>query len=267
MPETILLIPHYNNLTGLSKSIQSVYHPRHLKILVVDDGSHAHFKPVHADLKKLLNRNIELDILYLQENRGITKTLNAGLKYILSSEEQYSFIARLDCGDLAVSNRFLLQENFLMKHRKVDLVGSWVKFNNEHNEYLFSVTPPVNHRSIRRKMSIRCSFIHPAVMYRRSMVENLGMYPEYEAAEDYAYFFDAVHKTKTANIPGFLTIVEMNRGGISSRKRFIQNVNKLRIINRFSEKNVYYFMGVAYTLGLICMPDKLVRHTKRLLLR
>jgi len=238
-----------------------------MQILVVDDGSNTVSRPEYSELQPFLNKNIELDILYLPSNQGITKALNAGLDYILSSAIPYSFIARLDCGDLAVGNRFFLQENFLAENQSIDLVGSWVKFNNEANEYLFSVTPPITHKSIRKKMSIRCSFIHPSVMYRRSMVENLGMYPEYEAAEDYAYFFDAVRKTRTANIPGFLTVVEMNKGGISSKKRFTQNMNKLRIINRFSKRNIYFFMGVAYNVGLICMPGKLVNRTKRLLLR
>lgn len=265
--KTVVLIPHFNNPSGLAKSIASIHHHPGIDVLVVDDGSLPQFKPELEKLQAYVNNNVRLKIHYLEKNVGIQKALNIGLQLILDGNRNVQYIARIDCGDIAVRNRFLLQETFLSSHPEIDLVGSWVKFTNEQDEYLFSVNPPVNHKSIRRKMSIRCSFIHPSVMYRRAMVEKLGLYPEYEAAEDYAYFFDAVQKTRTANIPGYLTFVEMNERGISSEKRRIQSINKLRIINRFSRKDMYYFFGMAYNVGLICTPKSVVYKTKRLLFR
>lgn len=264
---TVIILPHYNNPTGLRKTIESIYHPEGIRIIIIDDGSDKEMIPEITQIQKYLNRNVQVEIVYQTKNYGITKALNTGLVIALN-DSNCKFIARLDCGDISVKNRFLLQEDFLKTNEDIDLVGSWVKFNNTKNEYLFSVTPPLKHKSIQKSMSIRCSFIHPAVMYRRTIVEKLGMYPSnYEAAEDYAYFYNIVRKARTANIPGFLTFVEMNEKGISSNKRFTQNISKLRIINHYSPKNFYYFLGMMYNLGLICMPKYAVLQTKKFLLR
>jgi glycosyltransferase involved in cell wall biosynthesis len=265
--KTVILIPHYNNLAGLKKTLKSVYHPEGICIIVIDDGSCEGMIPKISDINDFINKNVNVEIIYQEKNRGITEALNNGLVYALNNLK-FEFIARLDCGDICVKNRFLLQEGFLNTNNEIDLVGSWVKFKNQKNEHLFSVTPPLRHKSILRKMSIRCSFIHPSVMYRRSVVEKYGLYPsKYEAAEDYAYFYSIVKKTKTANIPGYLTFVEMSENGISNKKRFVQNVSKIRVINNYSPKNFYYFVGMFFNLGLICTPKNAVIRTKRILFR
>jgi glycosyltransferase involved in cell wall biosynthesis len=264
---TIILIPCYNNLLGLKKTIKSIYHPKGIRIIIIDDGSNKESTPKISEINEYVNRNVHVTIIYLKKNSGISEALNIGLKEALK-DSRCKYIARLDCGDTSVKNRFLLQESFLNTNTDIDLVGSWVKFNNIKNEYLYSLTPPLVHKSIRKSMSIRCSFIHPSVMFRRTVVDKLGMYPyKYRAAEDYAFFYNIVKKARTANIPSFLTFVEMNENGISSKKRFVQNISKIRIINRYSPKNFYYFMGMIYNLGLICIPKSFVFHAKRIILR
>jgi glycosyltransferase involved in cell wall biosynthesis len=263
---TTVIIPHYNNLIGLKKSIESIYHPEGIKVLIIDDGSEKDMLPLISQINEYVNKKVLIEIIYQEENKGITEALNKGLLKALK-DNNCKFIARLDCGDVCVKNRFILQERFLNVNKEIDLVGSWVKFKNTKNEYLFSVTPPTSHDLIKKRMSIRCSFIHPAVMYRRSMVERLGLYPaNYDAAEDYAYFYNIVKKSKTANIRRFLTSVEMNEGGISSTRRFSQNISKLRIINHYSPKNAYYLFGMIYNIGLICIPNKAMKQVKKILL-
>lgn len=232
MTKTIILIPHYNNLKGLTKSLSSIYHKKGIDVLIIDDGSNDIEIPTASYLSSFLNVNVNLNILLLHKNNGITNALNYGLSYILE-KNNYKYIARLDCGDTCVKNRFRLQEDFLEKNKDVALVGSWVKWiNNNSNKEIYTFNPPISDKKIKRKMSIRCNIIHPAAMYRVSIVKRVGLYPiNYKAAEDYAYFFKIMKKGKVANIPKYLTQVEHNINGISAKNKRTQSKSMNKLIN------------------------------------
>jgi glycosyltransferase involved in cell wall biosynthesis len=261
---TVILIPHYNNLKGLEKSIESVNHPEGIDILVVDDGSSPSQVPDLQKLDTISASNTQVKLLQTSKNKGITPTLNRGLDKILELDK-YEFIARLDCGDTCVANRFFLQENYLDKNSKTALVGSWVKWVDQiSGSEVFKYKPACSHDKIKRRMSIRCNFIHPAVMFRSSVVKELGKYPDnYTNAEDYAYFFNISKYFETANIPKFLTTTDYNIGGISVGNRKSQNLSKLKIIRNFGRKDIYQFYGIAYNVALLLAPAKLVLLLKK----
>jgi len=260
MTKTIVLIPHYNNLDCLRKTLRSIYHKSSLDVLVVDDGSDLPQIPDFESLDASLNENVTIEVLRLKVNKGIAHALNYGLDHILKANK-HRFIARIDSGDICVSNRFDIQEQFLEKNEKVGVVGSWVKWLNVDGGQVFCKKPPISHKKIKRKMSIRCSLIHPSTMYRLSVVRKVGKYPSnYAAAEDYAYFFDISKYTETANIPKFLTGVEHNNKGISISKRKEQSRSKLRVIFNYSPLNVYFLYGVIYNVCLMSVgPDTILK--------
>lgn len=257
--KTIVLIPHYNNLDGLKKSLSCVFHPVGIDILVVDDGSNAKNKPSLSALKSELNARVNLKVIHLFENKGITGALNYGLNTILE-EDSHEFIARIDCGDTCVKNRFLLQEKYMDEHPDTSLVGSWVKWvNNSSGKALFSYKPPSDNNRIKKKMSIRCNVIHPASLFRLSIVKKIGVYPvDYAAAEDYAYFFKMAKYSKVANIPKFLTQAEHNKDGISRKNKKIQSKSKLEIVMKYGRKDFYLLYGILVNLILMYTPSKLV---------
>jgi len=262
---TVVLIPHYNNLKGLKTSITSVWHPKAIKILVVDDGSDSDQKPDIEELRKLAASNVSIDVFNLQANRGICIALNLGLEYILAHYDN-KYIARLDCGDYSVRNRFLIQEDYLKDNNKIALVGSWVKFIGAEGQGLFKITPPLNHKKILRYMPVRCNFIHPTVMYRTSVLHEIGYYPaHYSAAEDYAFFYEIAKKYQTANIGKCLTYVFQDPNGISQQQRFIQNKSKLKVILKYSKLNVYSVYGVFFNIALRFFPSKIVQKTKKII--
>ena len=262
---TVVLIPHYNNLKGLKTSITSVWHPKGIKILVVDDGSEDNQKPDTEELRKLAAYNVSVDVFYLKANRGICIALNLGLEYILNHYKN-KYIARLDCGDYSVRNRFLIQEEYLKDNPRIALVGSWVKFIGTEGQGLFRITPPLHHKKILRYMPVRCNFIHPTVMYRTSVLNEIGYYPsDYSAAEDYAFFYEIAKKYQTANIGKCLTYVFQDPNGISQQNRFIQNKSKLKVILNYSKLNIYSVYGVFFTIALRYFPTRLVQRTKKII--
>lgn len=261
--KTVILIPHYNNLAGLAKSLESIFHPNGIDVLVIDDGSERDSLPDLSTLKKHLNKKVSIEIIYLEENMGIAKALNHGLNSILE-KGTHEFIARLDCGDTCVVNRFILQEDYLEKNQDVSLVGSWVKWvNDDSQKELFSYCPPAEYKKIKKRMSIRCNVIHPSVMYRVSIVKEIGVYPvNFKAAEDYAYFFEIAKQSKVANIPKFLTTTEHTQNGITNRNKKVQNRSKLKIVMTYGKKDFYLLYGILRNLLLIYTPAKLVYRVK-----
>jgi glycosyltransferase involved in cell wall biosynthesis len=263
MINTVVLIPHYNNLECLERTLESIYHAKGIDVLVVDDGSDGCMLPSFEMLQKVLNANVHLELIKLNKNEGITHALNVGLDHILINKKHH-FIARIDCGDLCVYNRFERQENFLINNNDIALVGSWVKWVDGKGEVVFCKKPPINHKEIQRRMSVRCSLIHPSTMFRYSVVEELGKYPEeYEAAEDYAYFYKIINQYRVANIPEFLTTVEYTDDGISSTKRKEQNRSKLKIICAYSPVNFLFIYGMIFNLVLMTIGSSTILKIKK----
>lgn len=261
--KVVVLIPHYNNLQGLQKSLQSIYHSSGLDVLVIDDGSNKDNLPDTNKIREIANNNITVKFIYLSKNRGIANALNVGLKEIVTLN-QYEFIARLDCGDTCVKNRFKIQEDFLTKNNDHSLVGSWVQWMcNKTDKVLFTFKPPVSHKKIKNRMSIRCNLIHPSVMYKLSVVKEIGHYPvNYRAAEDYAYFFKIAKHSKVANIPKFLTTTEHNTNGITNKDKKSQNKSKLKVVLKHGRKDLFLLYGVLYNFALILTPNQLVQKIK-----
>ena len=195
----IILIPHFNNPKGLYESLSSISKQEPVNVLIVDDGSQKENKPKETKLKEQYPQISNIICLDNIANRGIEYVLNDGLKY--AQEKGYKYIARLDCGDVCHRERFKLQKEFLDTHLDYFLVGSWVNFVDLTGKKVFEFKPETTYDKIEKKMPIANQFSHPAVMFRTSVLEQVGYYPlDRKSAEDYAYFYKFVNNFKTANL-------------------------------------------------------------------
>jgi len=259
--EIALLIPHYNNLKGLEKTLSSISNEEPLDIIIVDDGSDK--KPNLKALEKKFPSLRRVVVIYLERNMGIDKALNEGLKYIL--KHKYKYVARCDCGDLNAPGRFKIQKEFLENNPEVCLVGSWVHFISPDGEINFSFKPPTTHEKIKKYMFINSAFIHPAVMFKTDIIKHIGFYPEdVKGAEDYAFFFKVVKSCRTANIPKFLVFCEENPQGISLSNRRGQILSRLKIIIKNFELNIWAIYGLIRNSLLLFLPYRIIRILKSL---
>ena len=119
MSNIIILIPHFNNLSGLQRTIRSISEKSMPDILVIDDGSE----------KKLVTSSIQYNgrvfFKFLKTNSGIGTALNIGLDFAIA--KKYEYTGRLDCGDLCHVNKFTKQLNYLSKNKEIKLLGSWAR--------------------------------------------------------------------------------------------------------------------------------------------
>jgi glycosyltransferase involved in cell wall biosynthesis len=259
-----LLIPYYNNLSGLIRSLESVsYDPSAYAILIVDDGSREVLR--YEDLSPYLPGGLSVNILRQSVNSGITRALNTGLQW-LAEHNNCRYIARLDCGDLCRESRFLRQVTFLGQHPDIDLVGSWCIFRDFSTGASYRYITPTGYKKIIRGMYFRNIFIHPTVMWRIGVTRKAGIYPEnFPHAEDYGFFYEIISRGKAAIIPEELVICEINPKGLSLYYRREQLKSRMRVVKQYGKNKVYSLIGIMKLWLLLAIPYKIVLRTKKII--
>lgn len=248
---------------GLLKSVQSIQENLPVDIIIVDDGSTTE-KINETELDILETPTLKLHFIYLSENRGIEEALNTGLKYIL--KKPYRYIARLDCGDLCMPNRFAIQKRALCDEESLGLVGAYVYYINLQGKVIHDFKPPTSYGEVLKKMHINSMFVHPAVMFKREVVEKVGFYPNgYPAAEDFAYFFKIIKQYKAYNIPQYLVEYEINPDGISLSRRKEQLNSRFKILKEEFYWGFYPCYGLVRNFIISKLPYSLIHKIKKTL--
>jgi glycosyltransferase involved in cell wall biosynthesis len=262
--ELCILIPCYNNLSGLKKSLKSIVYEREkYLIVIVDDGSSEVINK--RSLSENSNDELPVHIIRLPKNKGITFALNTGLQWIRNSIT-CDYIARLDCGDICNEERFYKQIEHLSVNTDVVLLGSWCYFQNQEKSVIFKHKAPIDHESIVSGLYFKNVFIHPTIVIRFSVLEHIGLYPEnYPHAEDYAWFWKIANHGKTAILPLYLVVCEINITGISYVNREEQLNSRMKIIKEFGHKFAFRQLAIIKTWFLMKIPYSIILNIKRLI--
>jgi len=238
MSNIIVLIPYYNNLIGLQKTIASIKEDIVIDILVIDDGS----------TKKLEKSDIEFKghifLKFLKTNSGIGEALNVGLDFAV--EKKYEYIGRLDCGDLCHVNKFTKQLEYLHKNSDIKLLGAWARIVDDKGVFKYNLKHPTEYKRIQRDMYKNSMFIHPTVIIKTEIIPFIGKYPyKYRrAAQDYAFFFSITRQFRSENYPEILLDYVMSKDSISHKNRKLQVYHRINILI----DNFYFGFTPIYSL-------------------
>jgi len=226
--------------------------------LVIDDGSK---EKIEVEECKEIYSNIK--VIELEKNYGIEHALNLGLKYLI--DNNYKYAARLDAGDTIDPCRLIKQIEFLNNNQDHVMVGSWVEYFNQEGVVEFSLSFPTEYLNIKKKMHLNSMFSHPSVMIRLRMLKHMELYSnKYPCAEDYELFFRLMKKYPVANMPEFLTQMEVNTKSISYSKRTVQLKSRLVVQLKYFDisNSLYSIYGLIRSLLLIICPFKWVKSLK-----
>ena len=124
MPKVSVLMSVYNGEKYLKEAIKSILGQsfKDFEFIIINDGS---IDKTEKIIKVFNDKRI---VLINQENIGLTKSLNNGLKLA-----QGDYIARMDADDVALSYRLEKQVKFLDSNPHIFLVGSSCYLINESN--------------------------------------------------------------------------------------------------------------------------------------
>lgn len=264
MLDFYLLIPCYNNLEGLIVSLRSVeYHKEKYAVLVVDDGS---IMPITLSaLPDDLLKKHTIEIITLSENKGITEALNTGLRIILERNNAL-YTARLDCGDTCMPDRFYKQIHFLSVNTHISLLGSICLFADAKRKTSYVYYAAEKHDAIRKQMHLKCSFIHPTVVFRNKSIKDTNLYPyNFPYAEDYAYFFELIIRFQAYILQEILVQTQINTDGISVKKRKEQIKSKINVINHYGDNKQLIFFGTFKQYISLLLPYKFILVIKNII--
>lgn len=231
-----VVMPVYNGRQYLRQAIESILSQayRDFELLIIDDGSTDDSREIcrsYGDARIRLEEN--------GRNLGLVATLNRGLD--LAAGE---YIARMDCDDVSLPDRFSRQIEFLEKHPEIGICGTWFERLQEGGSVMMRF--PTDHNALRFFMLVDNPFPHSTIFMRRSVINGFGLRfdPGYIHAEDYELWARAAEYTKVANIPEILLKYRYHPDNISHRFKASQGATGDRVRQRQLE-----YLGLPATEG------------------
>lgn len=195
-PLVSVVMAVFNGEKYLQRAIDSILAQTltDFEFIIVDDGSTDRGKDIirryHDDRIRLIENS---------ENLGLSASLNKGIEVARSG-----YVARMDCDDISLPERFALQFEFLERHSRVAVLGTGAKFIDADGVDVCTFAPLSDDNGLRRVFP-ESPFIHPSVMFRKSMYLCAGRYPEHMrwGGEDAVLFgrmanFGELHNLATA---------------------------------------------------------------------
>jgi glycosyltransferase involved in cell wall biosynthesis len=148
-------------------------------VLVVDGPVSDELNMVISDTKYTLGDS--LNVVRLARNRGLGVALNAGLRHCTED-----LVARMDADDVSAPERFEKQLDFLRKHARVAVLGSWIDEVDEDTGETTLRCVPTSQNEIERFAKRRSPVSHVSVVFRKQPVLDVGGYPNFRKWQDYA---------------------------------------------------------------------------------
>lgn len=223
VPALSVVIPTYNAARYVREAVESVLTQdfTDFEVLLLDDGSTDATGEVlqefAADPRVRLMRN--------DRNMGLIATLHRAY-----AECRAPLIARMDSDDICEPTRFRRQVEYLREHPEVAIVGGAIRFfGNVPQPNIFRF--PLTHEAIRPAMLFYCPLAHPALMFRRELVEEgLLRYDDaFRHAEDYHLWSRLLLKVRAANLGEHILDYRLHAQQVSSGSSDKQYAASLRV--------------------------------------
>ncbi len=222
-PKVSVVMSVYNAAPHLRDAVSSVLAQtfRDFELLIINDGSTDASGQILKEFTDPRIRIIE------QENRGLVTSLNRGVR-----ESKGEYIARMDADDICLPGRLHSQVTYLDAHPAIALLGAFVSTMDEDGNPLAPVVRfPIQHQDIWQKLGRRPWVVcHPAVMYRRQVAMDIGLYdPAFAHAEDVEFFARLMSKYRAMNLPEVVLNYRVRRGAVSVTRKDHGRVNALLV--------------------------------------
>lgn len=209
MYKVSVILSVYNQEKFLEESFKSILEQSFsgFEFLIIDDASSDRSLSI---IKQFAGKDKRIKIIINQKRLGLTKSLNIGLR-----KAQGEYIARMDGDDIALPDRLEKQIRFLDSRPQTALIGSWAILIDKKGRKLKVKKTPASFREISRLILKENPFIHPTIMFRKKILEDIGLYNEnYSYAQDYELILRILKKYKGENIP--LPLLLYRVGGLNS---------------------------------------------------
>lgn len=215
-PRVSVVMAAYNGMPHLRAAVDSIlaqtYHD--FEFIIVDDASSDGTRDYLATLSDPRLRLIRND-----ENRGLTRSLNAGLR-----TARGDYIARMDDDDIALAGRLAAQVAALDAHPDVVVLGA------HHAEFYEDESPPAPTSDAAGlevldwdQLMLRNTLCHSSVMFRRAEAASAGLYREaFERSQDYDLWLRLAQTGTVARLNQVLCLFRRRADSVSLTQTYRQ---------------------------------------------
>jgi glycosyltransferase involved in cell wall biosynthesis len=222
-PVVSVVMPVYNAELFLSASIESILSQTFtdFEFIIINDGSTDNSLRVINYYK---DKDERISVVN-QENKGLSFALNTGI-----SKCSGKYIARMDADDIAVSNRFKIQVDFLNTNKDISVLSGAVNYIDIDNNILGRSFPITWTRVIKKMLFKGNPINHPASMIRKEDLDKVGQYSEiinskFEDMHLWCQFLKKGYKIK--NLSTILLNYRISKNSISSQFIISNRTTKL----------------------------------------
>lgn len=192
-PIVSVVMPVLNGEKYLREAIESICSQTFTdwELIIINDGSTDNTPSI---LREYAIKDTRIRVITHMQKMGLAPSINDGIR---ASYGKY--IARFDSDDISLPHRFETQYNFLEMHPEIFLVGSGYAVFNEQGPRI-KVFHPSSSLLLAWSFLSNTRFGHPTVMFRKLVIDLVGMYP-ITGAEDFAFFSRVVQQFRCVNLP------------------------------------------------------------------
>jgi glycosyltransferase involved in cell wall biosynthesis len=214
-PKVTVLMPVFNGEKYVRSAIDSILAQSlpDFEFLIINDGS-------SDDSVKIIESYSDnrIRLVHNTSNQGVVKTLNRGLDLATGQ-----YIARMDCDDISLPDRFAKQVHFMDTHPQIGACGTWVKtFGSSSKDDVWKF--PSDPNMIRCRLLFETVLAHPSVIIRKNSFDkhNLRYDIAYLHAEDFELWKRASRLFPLANIPEVLVLYRITPDSVARSNREAQ---------------------------------------------
>ncbi len=225
----------YNNSLHIQKTLNSIFNQKYqnLELIVIDGGS------TDNTLNIIKQNNNKIDFWISEKDKGIYDAFNKGMTFCRGD-----YLGFVNSDDILKPNALKILVKYIRKNPKADFFFGAVK---KHWGVLYGYKPWKIYFSWGFYSSHSTGFF-----IKKNSAEIVGNYNlKYKYSADYDYFFRMIVKNK---MKGIATKKEelfgiFNRGGFSSRVKFIDHFKEeIRIRNDNGQSKIILVLIIIYKL-------------------
>lgn len=168
----------YNGEKYLTQAIDSILNQifSNFEFIIINDNS-------SDKTKEILNTYSDKRIKIIKNaiNLGLTKSLNKGL-----AKSKGEYIARMDCDDISMPDRFEIQNKFLDENPQIACVGGKTIIIDDNGKINGEKNVETNPDVLAFKMLMINQIAHSSIMIRADVIKRENYYNEdYRYTQDY----------------------------------------------------------------------------------
>jgi glycosyltransferase involved in cell wall biosynthesis len=231
-PRITVLMSVFNDARYVSEAIESILNQTltDFEFLIINDGS----TDSTPEILGWYARQDDRIRIFSQDNIGLTKSLNRGLKFARGE-----YIARMDADDISLRHRLQTQQDFLDAYSEIAVLSSGAEIINEEGHITAEYNPVLSSALLQWRLLFGNCLLHSTVMFRKDVIVRSGSYPaDCLVAQDYDLWAKLLSlNAEICQLPEILIQYRQNKQAISFRLNDKQIETSLRVVQR----NIRFF--------------------------